>query len=367
VSRFEALRRRLRLRTRLRNAREAVHQLSPLFSYGFWGKGHRRVLTNVTFYATNLCDSRCIHCGFWQQRPVLHLSPEVFQRVHDSPATDIDTVFGFEGGEFPLHPQADEILEIFRGRKIELYANGLKPELTKALVRKHSIPHLILSLDGRKETYRKIRGVDGFDRVTALAAEMARETLVSISYTLSPWNDLDDFQFVRQFCQRHGITFGLNILHNATFFHPDFDYSEQALSPEEFQMQPIPFAAEEHFQGDHPVKLDYFLGYNEWLRGNLHVPCTSIFHRIVVFANGDIPLCQKGDFGILGNLYEQSLEEIWWSRETLARQKRRIRCNACWISFHRYDDLFMYRAMKTLLPERWIRFWMKHAKGRAPS
>ena len=77
----------------------------------------------------------------------------------------------------------------------------------------------------------------------------------------------------------------------------------------------------------------------------------------MVYPNGDIPLCQQGATGVLGTLKEQSLEEIWWSRETLRRQKAHIGCNQCWMSFHRNHDLFVLRALKNFLPERLIRWW----------
>ena len=366
----QALRNKVRLRTRLRNARSALQQLRILSSSGLIGRGRRRRLTNVTFYATNLCDCRCIHCGIWQQRPIVHLPFDVFKQVHDSPATGPQTTFGFEGGEFILHPQAEEILAYYQDRRCELYTNGLKPERVRQLVRKFKIPHLILSTEGgNRETYERIRGVDAFERVSTLAEEMAQETQVSISYTITPWNTNEDMQAVRRFCGERGIVFGLNILHTSPFF--DKDYRADHSPPAEGQQSPganmvplpsIPFASEESIQGDHPVKTDYLLGYNEWLKGAAKIPCTSIFHRIVIYPNGDIPLCQQAEFGILGNLLERRLETIWWSKATLGKQKSMVRCNQCWTSFHRYDDLLIYRALKTFLPEGLIRAWMKRGK-----
>ena len=343
MSWIDRVRNTVRLRTRLRNAGSALEELRQLRRRGFWGKGRRRTLSNITIYATNLCDSRCKHCGIWQQRPIVHLPLDIFRQLRDSAATDAKTVFGLEGGEFLLHPEAEEILELFAGREIELYTNGLKTKRILEAVRQHRIPHVIVSLEGLKDAYLNIRGIDAFDRVTALVEELRQSTRVSISYTITPWNDREDFLAIRQFCLDKELSFGLNIMHDADFFQC------------EGKLGPIPFASAENLPGEHPIKLEYFLGYNQWLAGELFVPCTSIFHRIVVYPNGDIPLCQQGDTGILGNLNSQSLEEIWRSAATLERQQAHIGCNRCWMSFHRYHDLFALRAMKTIMSEDAIR------------
>lgn len=342
------------LKHKIERWQSSWRELRPLWQYGVIGSRQKRTLTNVTFYATNRCDSRCLHCGIWQQRPVVHLPLDIFQQVRDSPATDAETNFGFEGGEFLLHPQCDEILELFEGRRIELYTNGLKPDRVEQLIDRHKIPHVILSLEGKRETYRKLRGVDGFDRVIGLVDSLMGRTKVSISCTLTPWNTLEDFLFVRDFCRERGITFGINIMHAGEFFDRDCP------------LEPISYAQRENLPNEHPVKEDYFLLYNEWLKGSILLPCTSIFHRIVVYPDGEIPLCQQGHTGLLGNLKEQRLEDIWWSARTLKMQKEHIRCNSCWISFHRYDDLFIQRALRTFLPHCLIDFYMRHGKRAIP-
>ena len=357
------LRTKVALRTRLRRGLKSWRELQPLREYGFMGRGNpKRTLSNVTFYGTNLCDSRCKHCGIWEQRPVLYLPLEVYHQIHDSPSTDKNTMFGFEGGEFTLLKNADEILEIFKDRPRELYSNCLKPQKTIEMCRRHDIPHLIISLDGRREAYKTIRGVDGYHKVVEVAEAMCNERSVSISYTITPWNDLDDFKFVRDFCGERGITFGVNILHSSVFFESDFkfkDIPEESDNPFHTQLNGIPFADPENLPNESIAKTHYFLGYNRWLKNEEYIPCTSIFHRIVIYPNGDVPLCQQGTTGILGNVTRQKLEDIWWAAQTLQHQKAHIKCNKCWMSYHRYHDLLAYDDMKNVVPEKMIRWWMK--------
>ena len=367
------LRTKFAVRTRLRRGMQSWKNLHYLRENGFVGKGKDRKLSNVTFYGTNLCDSRCKHCGIWEQRPVLYLDEQIYQDVHDSPATDENTVFGFEGGEFTLIKNADRILDMYQGRKIELYSNCLKPQKTIKLCRDHNVPNLIVSLDGRKDTYKEMRGVDGFDRVIEVCTAMAKEREVAVSYTIAPWNNYDDFCYVREFCHDNGITFGVNILHNSVFFENDFkfeDIPDEQDDPFFTEMNRIKFAEagkeEEIMPGDHPVKQNYLFGYNRWLQKKELLPCTSIFHRIVVYPNGDVPLCQQGTTGILGNLYARKLEDIWYDAKTLQHQKAHKKCNKCWISYHRFHDLMAYEDMLNIMPRSWIDAWMKRGKKPQP-
>lgn len=89
-------------------------------------------------YATNRCQSRCLHCSIWQ-KPNDTLSKDEIVAIMQSHCITTDTTVGLEGGEFVLHPQAAEILEWFQANhpNYTLLSNCLAPDKVIALTRRY--------------------------------------------------------------------------------------------------------------------------------------------------------------------------------------------------------------------------------------
>ncbi|MDE7397163.1 MAG: radical SAM protein, partial [Muribaculum sp.] len=69
-------------------------------------------LSQLMIYATNRCQSRCRHCSIWQ-KPHDTLTKDEIVNLMSSRCISSHTTVGLEGGEFVLHPQADEIMAWF--------------------------------------------------------------------------------------------------------------------------------------------------------------------------------------------------------------------------------------------------------------
>src|ERR1700761_7926442 len=123
----------------------------------------RKRLSSLMIYATDLCDSGCKHCLIWAKRPVTMLSFDVIKQIMRSDCVHSSTMVGLEGGEFLLHPEADQILEWFSEHhpNYDLFSNCLKPERLIEAVKKYKPHRLYISLDGDKDTYLHMRGKDG--------------------------------------------------------------------------------------------------------------------------------------------------------------------------------------------------------------
>ena len=67
-------------------------------------------LTSLMIYSTTSCQSRCKHCSIWK-KPTENLSLVDISRIMNSKCVTKSTIVGLEGGEFILHPEADNILE----------------------------------------------------------------------------------------------------------------------------------------------------------------------------------------------------------------------------------------------------------------
>jgi hypothetical protein len=97
--------------------------------------------------------------------------------------------------------------------------------------------------------------------------------------------------------------------------------------------------------------LDY---HDDWLRGEKRLPCFSIFRSAIVYPEGDLYFCHHRQ-KLLGNLHEQSMDEIWDSKRTKEIQKEHLYCNKCWCIFHRLSDVYAEPLGKMVLFPRRIR------------
>ncbi len=293
-------------------------------------------LSVLMFYGTSACQSRCQTCYVWK-KPVEHMSLELVRKALEAKCVTRRTRVGLEGGEFLLNPERDEILAHLRSTGLEfvLLSNGLLPERLAEAVERHEIPRVHISLDGPRETYERVRGLDGYDKVLRSIELIKDRTRVAVLYLINPWNDPADLQHVIEYCQREGVDLRVGVYHDMHFFDTTKDAKEM-----EFDLGSVDFEV-------FPDNRDFVRLFPDWRSGALRLPCLSIRQVLVIYPNGDVPICQTKNV-VLGNLNERSLDEILGSAETIATQKRYRSCNDCWIGFHRKLELTLYRRLEFL-------------------
>ena len=305
---------------------------------------HKR-LSQLMFYATTACQSHCKHCNIWQKKRDL-LSLEDIKRIMQSRCITSRTTVGLEGGEFILHPQADEIMAWFHDHhpNYTLLTNALAPQRIIQAVRRYRPRHLYVSLDGDKETYKRMRGCDGYHKVIEVVEALRDEVPLSLMFCLSPWNSFKDMEHVIDVALHYGIDVRIGIYGTMAFF----DTTSELLTMNDYTEQ-IPsniHKTQENY--------DFVALYDQWRRGSLQLRCQSIMSSLVIHINGDVPLCQNLDVK-LGNIHEQSLDDIFNGNQACETQCRySTQCNGCWINFHRKYDIILMRNFERLLPKRII-------------
>ena len=307
-------------------------------------------LSTIMLYATDRCNSKCKHCYIWDKNPKQHLSFEIIKGIVESPAVTQDTVIGLEGGEFLLHPEFDEIMDYMskNHKKYDLLSNGVLADKLIESVRKYKPLRLFLSLDGTKETYKYMRGVDNYDNVVKVIKELKGELPISAMFTLTQFNTFEDLKHVAHLCKENEIDMRIGIYNTMEYF--DTKGGEESTNSLNYSLKDIPDEVSMFAEN-----YDFFALYPEYRNGNLKLSCNSIKDSIVIYPNGDIPICQNKQL-ILGNLNNEPLHKIINKPETIKLHKEhKHNCNGCWINFHRKYDIVLYRNLERIFPKSLIK------------
>ena len=352
----------------------------------------RKRLATLMIYATDLCDSACKHCLIWAKRPVHYLPKDRIVALMESACVTKDTTVGLEGGEFLLHPEALDIMRWFHEHhpNFDPLSNALKPDRLVEAVRRYPPQRLYLSLDGDRETYRTMRGKDGYDNVVRAVETLRGVVPISVMFTLSPFNDFDDLRHVAEVCRTGGVDLRVGIYNNIAFFDtidpahvagvgthkgtPPLLFKEARARIENGLLADLPVLAGDDGAADDDgaagaaeeasfieqipdvvrqfrENYDFLVLYDAWRRKQLRLRCHSILDSLVVLPDGDVPLCQHLDLK-LGNIYSATLDEIFNGPETQRLQHHYSHnCNACWVNFHRKYDIVLYRSLERFFPK----------------
>ncbi len=352
--------------------------------------GNKKLAT-LMIYATDLCDSACKHCLIWAKRPIKHLPKDKIIEIMQSKCVTKNTLVGLEGGEFLLHPEAFEILEWYSKNhpNFDLLSNCLKPQNTIDAVDKYPPKRLYISLDGTKETYKYMRGKDGYDNVLRVIENCRSKVPISVMFTLSPYNNFDDLQHVAEVCKKYDVDLRIGVYNDIAFFdtvekahetdlgvvkdekkvlkYKDVreareqglltkneelavlekeeisnpKHNEQKIRESNFFKEGIPPIVKEFKEN-----YDFLVLYDEWRKKKLKLNCYSILDSLIILPDGTVPICQNLDLE-LGNIYQNDLNEIFNSEKSQSVQNEYVHnCNQCWVSFHRKYDVVLYRTFE---------------------
>lgn len=305
----------------------------------------KKKLAQLMIYATNKCQSRCRHCSIWQKHHDTLTKDEIVSLMK-SKCIDKHTTVGLEGGEFILHPQAAEIMEWYQTNhpNYTLLSNCLMPQRVIDFTRQFCPKHLYLSLDGNREAYKNMRGVDGYDKVIRVIEELKDDVPISLMFCLSPFNSFRDMEYTITIAKKYGIDIRIGIYGTMAYF----DTKAEMLQTEgEGYFSQIPSNIH-----DTQENYDFVVLYEQWRNGNLRLRCHSIINSLVVHPDGNVPMCQNLDIK-LGNIKEKSLDDIFNSSDSCAVQcKYSKECNDCWINFHRKYDIILLRNLEKVFPKK---------------
>jgi MoaA/NifB/PqqE/SkfB family radical SAM enzyme len=295
-----------------------------------------RKVRTVQIYTTNRCNSRCVHCYVWQYKNNMDLPVATIANLLESKCLASQNDICLEGGEFTLHPAYKEILSLFAHRQVSVISNGILTARTVQMVEQFRISTLIISLDGTRETYLRLRGLDVYERVIETIRQAKDHVKVVLNFTITPWNDARDYRHVKEVAAELGVELGFPNLYTTQ------PYFKTVEPPGLIEGKHESIETQDVFQRRY---LDY---HDSWLRGEITLPCFSIFRSAIVYPEGDVSFCHQR-VEIVGNLHQNSFDEIWTSEHTRDMQDKYLHCNKCWCTPHRLQDVRSERLGKALM------------------
>jgi MoaA/NifB/PqqE/SkfB family radical SAM enzyme len=253
-------------------------------------------------YPSNACNMNCGHCIMKEERAenLAQLSEEVLDKaVFDAKKTGARSVIFSGGGEPLTNGQTMFAAEFAKsiGLATGMNTNGLLmfEDMT-------AIDFLRVSVDAATpETYQKVHGVDGWDRLNESLSRLKRNEL-GLAFLITPDNFHEIMRFVA-WAKKFDPTFVH--IRPAWYADPKMDQRMREISVHiEAVKEQVEATNKNVF-----FRLDKFDGY--WTEPNFS-KCLASPIMAVLGADGRFMVCQDVFTRFGGNYAEQDFESIWF-------------------------------------------------------
>lgn len=311
----------------------------------------------LTYLVTFGCNARCMMCDSWKKETADDLSlEEINQALSQLPTMD---AVRLSGGEPFVRQDFPEIVEsvqrYLKPKGLHITTNGF---LTKRIMsfleyRDKKLPlQLMISVDGFGEKHNEVRGHHlAWQRTSELIEWLAprRKELnvdLSVNQTIVDNEGLDHYRQLRDFLKpfdvfnqvviaydesaTYNLEQGVNIAKKHASTYPLFPGLSrtvvlQLLHEIEQDLSNFP-------RINRWFKRYYLAGiYNRLDKTDAtpNPPCVALNSHMRLYPNGDVPTCQFNSQTV-GNLREQSFEELWFGKKAVAKREWVKNCEGCW-------------------------------------
>ncbi len=290
------------------------------------------------FAITDRCNSRCKHCNIWQNTPTVNpLTPAEIEKTLSSPLfKNIEYILN-TGGEPTTRGDLEQVFlaehKALPNAKLQLSTNGLLPDRALSLV-KFALNNDIcidvgLSLDGVGNNHDEIRGVPGnFNKAERLLSELFKlkeqnpgKLDITVGYVLSALS-LSMLPEVRTYLQEKFAIEPFVQWYNEA---PFYDNVGNTLTGKDELIQTVKSLDPEILGGINLKEM-----WLKWLKGKpIKFQCFAIDTFCVLKCDGAIAPCLSLWDAEIGNVRENSPEEVWKSKR--ANEVRRMvrKCSGC--------------------------------------
>jgi len=293
---------------------------------------------NAIVAVTLNCNARCTMCDIWQNDMHGEAPAAVFARL---PASLRDV--NISGGEPFLRSDLPDILAAIKSTnpqaRLVISTNGFQPGKTAKMLPDllKADPKLALrvSIDGMQDTHDAVRGIpNGFQKCVQ-TLDLCRDAGIrdlGIGFTLLDRN-VHEMAELHAFAESRKLQLSITIATDSPIY---FGAGKESMRPREahavraafskvMDVQLRKFNPKENFRGWFNRTL---LEYHETNKRPFQCDGGSGFFYMDSFAN--VYLCHILSVRI-GNLIQQSWEELWSSHEAASARDVAAACDKCWL------------------------------------
>ncbi len=287
---------------------------------------------------TYRCNCRCVMCNIWKYptKPEEEFKPGILEKLPKLNFANIT------GGEPFLRKDIEEIIRILvkKARRVVISTNGYFTERIISTVKKFKNQNLgvRISIEGLPTANDELRGIkDGFDHGLRTLLELQRMGLKDIGFgiTVSDRNAKDMLELY-QLAKAMNVEFATAVVHNSYYFHKwDNRIIQKREVIECFEELINELLRTSRVKNWFRAYFNY--GLINYIQGNPRIlPCGAGIDMFFLDPWGEVRPCNGMDDGDLdnsmGNLKEQSFEEIWNSEKAKRIRERVKNCpKNCWM------------------------------------
>lgn len=257
------------------------------------------------------------------------------------PATLAKLPDGFDylnitGGEPTIRKDLIEICRLLRPKTktLEISTNGLHPDVLEPIVREFPDIKIRISVEGFEATNNRIRGErDGFARKVATMERLIAVGGKDLGFaTTFQDENIEEVIHLYRMAQLMKVEFATSALHNAFQFHKNDNYIDDRLRVAR-KVEGLVTEMLRSWSPKTAFRAYLNLGLIRKILGQdrLH-PCTQGTDSVFVDPWGDVYACNVRNDLHMGNLQEQSWEEIYGGERATAVRRQVSSCpQNCWM------------------------------------
>ena len=319
---------------------------------------------NGTVIVTYRCNARCTMCNRYKapSKPEEELSLDIIQKLPRMYFTNIT------GGEpFIREDLPDIVRELYKkSDRIVISTNGFFTDRIIKLCEEFPNVGIRISIEGLETTNNKIRGLDdGFNRGYSTLKKLVEMKHPDVGFGMTVQDaNAKDLVPLYDLSNELNMEFATASLHNSFYFVESKNIiHDRLMVAKEFER-----LINKLLKSNSPKKwfrayfnhglINYIFGQKRLL------PCDMAFDTFFIDPYGDVMPCNgTKDKEVMGNLNEQTWDELWNSKQADEVRKKVRHCDRqCWMigsvspAMHKY----IWKPTLWVIKHKFLRFYTKN-------
>ena len=288
---------------------------------------------DLSVISTYRCNSHCSMCSIWKSPtlPTEEVSLATLQKLPGG----FDNL-NITGGEPTLRNDLKEIVDLLhpKAKKLEISSNGMYPDRLEAIVKKYPDIKIRFSLDGFDLTNNRVRGEkDGFNIKTKGLKRLQELGGEDLGFAITIQDDnVSDLVGLYQMAEENHFELATSALHNGFQFHKsdNLPYDRPRVARE---IQGLITAQLRTWNVKNWFRAYLNLGLIKKVLGQDRlIPCTAATDFMFIDPWSDVYACNVRPDLKVGNLEQQSWEEIYAGQQAQAIRNKVAQCTQnCWM------------------------------------